>query len=110
MEDGLDLGHRDAATLLLVEDTEALLGLVLTPVPRDVSVGDNVLHKWEIHTVTFLKLVIALGEVCVDLALRQAMEAEVVQDVSEVVDRDETALLLVIELEGLRQVKQHIAG
>lgn len=110
LQDGLDLLEGHNVALLLIEDTEAFLGLVFAATLGGPSVGDGVLAEGEVDTVTFHEFTVALYEVGVDVAHAQTVEPEVVQDVLEVVDRNVAGVLLVVEAEGLLQVGKLVTG
>lgn len=85
---------------VLVEEHKALLGFlkVATFVP---SVRNNVLAKRHVYTVASGEVQISSSHFVVDLALGQSVEAEVVENVFEMGDRNYTRLFSVIERERL---------
>jgi hypothetical protein len=85
---------------VLVEEHKALLGFleVATFVP---SVRDHVLAKGHVHTVASWKVQISPSHFVVDLSLGQSVEAEVVEYVFEMCNRDHASLFSVVESKSL---------
>ena len=88
---------RHIALVILVEHAEAFLCLVLAACAREVSVGHWVLQEFEVYAIPFRKVLIVLWELGVLLAARQLVEAEIVQNIAEVLHSDVPSLFLVVE-------------
>ena len=103
----LQIVHCYVSLISLVEEFEAFPSLIVagTLVP---PAGDHGLDAVEVDLRPLDGIDVVLAQVVVDLLLRHLVEAEVVQDVAEVRQRYETRILLVIEVEGVLEIRQDL--
>ena len=105
----LKISSVDVVSVTLIKELEAFTGFVLLAalVP---SVADDELDKFEIDSMTLENFLISSGlKLLIDFFLGEAVEAEVVEDVSEVGDGDVAVLLLVVKVEGILKVSEDIS-
>ena len=112
-QDWLDVLRCDDLPVALVEEAEALLGLLVLARLRAnalvPAVGDHVLHEGEIDGVALEDLRIALLELLLDVSRSHLVEAEVLEDVAEEVVGDGVLALHKIVVEALLQIGGHFA-
>ena len=111
-QDGLDVLRRDDLPVPLVEEAEALLGLlVLARFGTDASVpveSDDVPDELEVDVVLAQNVRVALLEFLLNIARTNPMEAEVLQDIPEQIVRNGVLSLLQVVIEALLQVGGHL--
>ena len=111
-KDRLDVLGGDDLAVTLVEETEALLSLLVltwlradTPIP---VVRHNVLNEGKVHGGALEDLGVALLELLLDIARAHSVEAEVLQDVfEEIVGNGELALDQVV-VKALLEISSHL--
>ena len=99
----LEVVHSDVSLVAFVEEFEALASLIvagtLVP-PRGHSLSDAV----KVHLGALGRVYIVLPQIIIDFLLGHLVEAEIVQDVSEVVQRYVTCALFIVKIECVLQI------
>ena len=110
-QDCFDFLKAHHVTLFLIENFEAFFSLVFASALGSPSVCDNVLAEAKVDAVALRhEFSVALDKVGIDFTLAQSVEAKVVEDVTEMGDRNVAGLFFVVEVEGLSQVEHLVAG
>ena len=107
----LQISRRDVVLITLVKQLEALSRLLLLAslVPFGLDDGSD---KVKLYYCSLFEIHVSALQVRVNLLLATGwlVVSEVVQDISEVSDGNVTVLLLIIILEGIVQVCEHLGG
>lgn len=106
-QDRLEIVGRHVALIALVEQLEAVLGLLLFAALAP-PVRDGETHLLEIDLGALVGVDVVLAKLVVLLLLTHLVETEVVQDVAEVRDRNVTCVFFIVEFEGVLQVRKDL--
>lgn len=112
-EHGFKVASCDVVLALLVEEGEAfgsfsfaaLLAQALEPV-----VGNDVLHELKVHCIALGDLGVGLFKLLLDLTRAHLVEPEVLEDVLEQMVGNVTFLFLVVAVEAVLEVAEHLHG
>ena len=72
------------------------------------SVCYNVFAECHVDTVTFHEVRVTLNKIGINFTFGKSMESEVVEDVAEVRDGDDTTLFFVVEIEGFLEIEKEV--
>ena len=111
-KDRLDVLGGDDLAVTLVEETEALLGLLVltwlradTPIP---VVSHHVLNEGKVHGGALEDLRVTFLELLLDITRAHSVEAEVLQDVLEEIVRNGVFALNQVMVKALLEISSHL--
>ena len=102
-EHGLDVAGIDVLLFSLVEQFKAFSGLVVLAALAPF-LGYEVLDLIELNSVSLENVAVSLLELLVNFFLCHSVEAEVVEDVAEVLHRYHVFIIFVVKLECVLEV------